>query len=110
MDYDAVLKIGRDLLLAIGEDPDRPGLQDTPRRFADWWREFMCYESGNLDTCFESITTDQMVTVSGMRVWSLCEHHLLPFWCNVSIGYIAGSQVLGLSKFARIAQQRCYRL
>lgn len=45
-----------------------------------------------------------------MRVWSLCEHHLLPFWCDVSIGYIARKRIVGLSKFARIAHDAAHRL
>jgi GTP cyclohydrolase I len=110
VNYNALLKAGRDLLLAIGEDPDREGLQETPRRFASAWREFMEYDPGAIDTCFESITTDQMVVVSGMRVWGMCEHHLLPFWCDVSIGYIAQNKVLGLSKFARIAHKYAHKL
>jgi GTP cyclohydrolase IA len=110
VNYNALLKIGHDLLLAIGEDPQREGLQETPRRFADQWREFVEYFPGTIDTCFESVTTDQMVVISGMRVWSLCEHHLMPFWCDISIGYIATSKVLGLSKFARIAHVYAHRL
>lgn len=110
VDYAALLRIGHDLLKAIGEDPTRAGLQETPRRFADWWREFIDYAPGTTDTCFESVTSDQLVTVSGMRVWSLCEHHLLPFWCDVSIGYITNEKVLGLSKFARIAHQFAHGL
>jgi GTP cyclohydrolase I len=102
-------QIGRKLLIAIGEDPDRPGLQDTPRRFARFWAEFINFAPGNTDVTFEAVETDQMVVVSGMRVWSLCEHHLLPFWCDVSIGYISGARVLGLSKFARIAHQFAHR-
>jgi GTP cyclohydrolase I len=98
------------LLVFIGENPDRPGLEDTPRRFANYWREFINYEPGTIDTAFEVVTTDQMITVSGIRVWSLCEHHLLPFWCDVAIGYIATDKVLGLSKFARIAHKHAHRL
>jgi len=56
-----------------------------------------------------SDAVDQMVVVTGMRVWSLCAHHLLPFWCDVSIGYIARGRVLGLSKFARVAHQFAHR-
>lgn len=63
-----------------------------------------------METVFESVQTDQMVTVSGMRVWSLCEHHLLPFWCDVSVGYLAKRHVLGLSKLARIAHHRAHAL
>lgn len=100
----------RELLLTIGEDPDRPGLQETPRRWADMWQEFIEYQPGNTETVFESVSTDQMVIVSGMRVWSLCEHHLIPFWCDVAIGYIASDRVLGLSKFGRIAHKHAHRL
>jgi len=102
--------IAHDLLIAIGEDPHREGLKETPRRFASLWKEFIDYDPGNTETCFESVTTDQMVVISGMRVWSLCEHHLLPFWCDVSIGYIACDKVLGLSKFARIAHKYAHTL
>ena len=110
VNYNALLRIGRELLQAIGEDPEREGLQETPRRFADLWREFIEYDPGVTDTCFESVTTDQMVIVSGIRVWSLCEHHTLPFWCDVSIGYIARDKVLGLSKFARVAHKYAHQL
>lgn len=109
-DAAAVERIGRDLLLALGEDPDREGLIETPRRFAGAWLELMQYEPGNMDTTFESVTSDQMVVVSGIRVWSVCEHHLLPFWCDYSIGYVPGRQVLGLSKFARIAHHHAHSL
>lgn len=109
-DVDELEMIGRELLLAIGEDIGREGLRDTPRRFAAWWGEFINYDPGRLDTAFETVTTDQLVAVTGMRVWSLCEHHLLPFWADVSVGYIATDRVLGLSKFARIAQKHAHRL
>jgi GTP cyclohydrolase I len=110
VDYNKILELGRELLIAIGEDPDREGLQETPRRWADWWREFIEYDAGKIDTTFEAVSADQMVCVSGMRVFSLCEHHLLPMWCDVSIGYITGDKVLGLSKFARIAHKFAHQL
>jgi len=65
---------------------------------------------GTTETTFASVSSDQLVCVSGIRVASLCEHHLLPFWCDVSIGYIPNGKVLGLSKFARIAHQFAHRL
>jgi GTP cyclohydrolase I len=110
VDYAKLIQIGSDILVAIGEDLDREGLKETPRRFADSWKEFIEYEPGNHETLFESVTADQMVLVSGMRVWSLCEHHLLPFWCDVSVAYIADKRILGLSKFGRIAQHFAHRL
>ena len=110
VDYPRLLALGRELLLAIGEDPDREGLRETPRRWADAWREFIEYDPGATETTFASVASDQIVCVSGIRVASLCEHHLLPFRCEVSIGYIPNAKVLGLSKFARIAQQFAHRL
>ena len=110
VDFNKLQSICTELLIAIGEDPDREGLRDTPRRFAKHWRDFIEYQPGNTNTSFEAISTDQIVTVSGIKVWSLCEHHLLPFWCEISIGYIAEDKVLGLSKFARIAHKYAHRL
>jgi GTP cyclohydrolase I len=110
VDYPKLLELGRELLVAIGEDPDREGLLDTPSRWADWWREFIEYDPGTTDTVFSTVSTDQMVCVSGLRVFSLCEHHLLPMWCDVAVGYIPTDRILGLSKFARIAQKFAHQL
>jgi GTP cyclohydrolase I len=110
VDYPKLLELGRELLIAIGEDPDREGLQDTPSRWASWWQEFIEYDAGTTDTVFSTVSTDQMVCVSGLRVFSLCEHHLLPMWCDVAIGYIPIDRILGLSKFARVAQKFAHQL
>lgn len=110
VDYPKLLELGRELLIAIGEDPDREGLRDTPSRWANWWREFIEYDAGTTDTVFSTVSTDQMVCVSGLRVFSLCEHHLLPMWCDVAIGYIPTDRILGLSKFARVAQKFAHQL
>ncbi|MFJ9036732.1 GTP cyclohydrolase I [Streptomyces sp. NPDC102406] len=107
---DPLAGLARRLLEEIGEDPDRDGLRDTPARFARWWREFIDYEPGSLGTLFESIGTSQLVVVSDIQVWSLCEHHLLPFNCSVTIAYRPTGQLLGLSKFARVAHQYAHRL
>lgn len=109
VDYDKLVQIGRDLLIAIGEDPERDGLKDTPHRYAKWWREFIDYDAGKIETSFQLENNDQMVAVTGMRVWSLCEHHLLPFSSTISIGYIPKDKVLGLSKFARIAHKYAHK-
>lgn len=97
-------------MVGLGEDPTREGLIDTPDRVAKAWQEFICYDPGRLYTTFEAVTTDQMVIVDKIKCWSFCEHHLLPFWCNVSIGYIAQENILGLSKFARIVNKHAHRL
>lgn len=110
VDIEALKRIARELLVAIGENPDREGIADTPRRWANWWKEFIEYDPGKVETVFESVQSDQMIVVSGIRVYSLCEHHLLPFYCDVVVGYISDDKILGLSKFARIAQKHAHRL
>jgi GTP cyclohydrolase I len=110
VDVKAIERATRMILTAIGEDPTREGLRGTPSRYARWWQEFIEHDSGNRVAVFEPITTDQMVVVSGMDVWSICEHHLLPFSSRVTVGYIAEDRVLGLSKFARIAHRHAHKL
>lgn len=110
VDHEHLQQLGTALLQALGEDPTREGLVDTPRRWADWWLEFMQYDPGRVETTFEAVHTDQMVAVTDIDVWSLCEHHLLPFSATVAIGYITSARVLGLSKFARLAHEVAHRL
>ena len=101
----------RDVLdLVVPGWRDDPSLIDTPGRVARWWAEFLNYDPGNTDTLFAAAQADQMVTVSGIDVWSLCEHHLLPFSSTITIGYIAADQVVGLSKMARIAHKHAHAL
>lgn len=107
---DPLEDLARRLLKEIGEDPDRDGLKDTPARYARWWREFINYEPGDVSTVFEATSTGQLVIVSGAQVWSLCEHHLLPFNCSLTIAYLSSEKLLGLSKFARIAHKNAHKL
>ncbi len=88
----------RSLLIAIGEDPEREGLLNTPKRVAGFWKEFIEYQQGNLDVTFEAISTDQMVVVKDIQGWSLCEHHLLPFSFTAHVGYITNKKVIGKMK------------
>ncbi|WP_197085184.1 GTP cyclohydrolase I [Saccharothrix sp. ST-888] len=97
-----VTSLVRQLLDAIGEDPDREGLVDTPSRVARWWAEFLDHDAGSVDTVFNHTTdADGLVLLRGIEAWSLCEHHLLPFRLNVSIAYVPHAKVLGLSKLVR---------
>lgn len=100
----------RELLITIGENPDSPRIADTPKRWAKWWVEFIEKDHGTIDTSFSMENYDQMVIVKNMKVWSMCEHHLLPFWGHITIGYLPAQKVLGLSKFARIAHKYANRL
>ena len=97
----------RELLLAIGEDPDREGLRDTPRRVARSYREMFAglWEdpADVLGTDF-GLEHDELVLVRDIEVRSMCEHHLLPFHGVAHVGYIPGEhgRVTGLSKLARL--------
>ncbi len=99
------------LLVELGEDPTRDGLTDTPGRVAAWWKAFLSPDGAAVDTCFtESQLSGQLVIVGGMSLWSLCEHHMLPMSLQVTAGYVPDGEVLGLSKFGRIAQHFAGRL
>ncbi len=106
-----IVKAVRTILHVLeGDEPLREGLKETPMRVARFYREFFDYSPGKMDTTFESVIVDQMVILKGIRVYSVCEHHLLPFWCDVSIGYLTDDYVVGVSKLARIAQKHAHRL
>ncbi|MFB8241660.1 GTP cyclohydrolase I [Kitasatospora purpeofusca] len=113
VDVARVAALYREVLTALGEDPDREGLLGTPERVARWWAEFLDHDPGRTDTVFEqelSADGEQLVVVRGISAWSLCEHHLLPMNLELTIGYLPCGQVLGLSKFARISQDHAHRL
>lgn len=97
----------RELLLAIGEDPDREGLRDTPRRvarsFAETFRGMRERPEDVLTTTFD-IGHDELVLVRDIEVYSMCEHHLVPFHGVAHVGYIPNveGRITGLSKIARL--------
>jgi GTP cyclohydrolase I len=102
----------RELLAAIGENPDRPGLLDTPWRVGKWWAEFIDWDGGNMVTSFPHAgVAEDLVMVSGLGTWTLCEHHLLPVRLDAALGYLPKrGEILGLSKFARILHHQAHRL
>ncbi len=97
----------RELLFAVGEDPDREGLRDTPARVARAYGEIfggLALEPRDVLTTTFELEHDEMVLVRDIEVYSTCEHHLLPFHGVAHVGYIPGShgRVTGLSKLARL--------
>ncbi|MDC7242252.1 MAG: GTP cyclohydrolase I FolE [Spirochaetales bacterium] len=114
MNNERVSALIRELLVEIGEDPDREGLLKTPDRVAEAYRFLTSGYSQDLKTVinnavFES-EANNMIICKDIEVYSLCEHHMLPFYGTCHIGYIAKNKVLGVSKLARIVDYYSRRL
>jgi GTP cyclohydrolase I len=103
-------RLGEELLLCLGYNPASPELRETPARWASWWSDFLRADSARMDTTFEVETGDQVVILRGVPLWSVCEHHLLPFQVEATVAYIPKGRVVGLSKLVRVAQRRARRL
>jgi len=104
----------RQILLDIGEDPDRQGLEKTPYRVAKMYRELTRgYQQDPHKIINEAefdVPYDEMVVVTNIDFYSLCEHHMLPFFGVVHVGYIPRGRVVGLSKIPRIVDMFAHRL
>ena len=104
----------RELLRAIGEDPDRNGLLRTPDRVEKAFRFFTSgYRSSVADIVGTGVfeqETDEMVIVKDIEMYSLCEHHLVPFFGKAHVAYLPDGRLLGLSKIARIVDLYARRL
>lgn len=102
------------LLHAIGEDPSREGLRDTPGRVARAWQELTAGMRSDpaqaLSRTFTLEGAGDLIVQSGLSFYSCCEHHLVPFHGTVSIGYIPGERLVGLSKLARVVEGYARRL
>jgi GTP cyclohydrolase I len=114
MDMQKIRGLIRELLVEIGEDPEREGLRDTPKRVA----ESMAFLTSGYrvdpksvinNAIFES-HANNMIIIRDIEIYSLCEHHMLPFFGRCHIGYIAQEKVLGVSKLARIVDCFARRL
>lgn len=110
MDLEKIEKAVKDILEAIGEDPAREGLKETPGRVARMYQEIFAGKNEDLDIIFapEKFFHDNgkgMVVEKDITFYSMCEHHLLPFFGKVHIGYIPGDKgVVGISKLARCVE------
>jgi len=114
MNQDKVRTLIRELLIEIGEDPDREGLERTPERVAKTY-EFLTkgYSIDIPQITAKSVftqDTNNMIVLRDVEVYSLCEHHMLPFFGRCHIGYISRDKVLGVSKLARLVEAYARRL
>ena len=105
IDKVALENLTRQILIALGEDPEREGLKETPRRVASMLEEFFTRDSEkSLVKIFEEdYESHEAIEIKGINFCSLCEHHLLPFRGTVDVKYVpSGKAIIGLSKLARI--------
>jgi len=118
IDTEAIQEAVKTILVALGDDPDREGLKDTPKRVAKMYAEVfegMCYTNDEIadmfNKCFEEGATGDLVTIADIPIFSYCEHHLaLMYNMKVHVGYLPKGKVIGLSKVARIADMVGKRL
>src|SRR6187549_1722927 len=104
----------RQLLIELGEDPDREGLKDTPKRVAKAMSFLTHGYRDDLDTVINKALftqdTSSMVVVKDIEVFSMCEHHMLPFFGKAHIAYIPNGHIVGLSKLPRVVDSFARRL
>ena len=118
IDKDRIKAAVREMIIALNDNPDRPGLVETPDRVARMFEEVyegMCYSNeeiaGMFNKTFEEVVTDDMVIISDIPVFSHCEHHMaLMYDMKVNVAYIPNGRVIGLSKVGRIADMVAKRL
>lgn len=114
MDKEKIQKAVRMILEAIGEDPSRPGIQDTPKRVAAMWEELVSGMAVNPQKVIRSLDSenhDEIVLIRDIPFQSMCEHHLLPFIGKAHVAYIPdGNRVTGISKLARVVEVFARRL
>ena len=111
---DRIAELVRKLLIELGEDPKREGLVDTPKRVAAAYTYltsgYQADVGALINEAIFSQETTSMVVVKDIDVYSLCEHHLLPFYGRCHIGYIPRGKVFGISKLARLVDMYARRL
>ena len=114
LDIEAAKKIIFDLLKAIGEDPNREGLKNTPDRVARMYIELLSGYAEEpariINNALFHVNYDEMVLVRDIEFYSLCEHHMLPFLGRAHVAYIPAGTVIGLSKIPRIVDMYARRL
>src|SRR5512138_3349631 len=114
IDYEAVRRSIFEIIKAVGEDPDREGLQNTPDRVSRMYAELLSGYSADprkiINGALFNINYDEMVLVRDIEFYSLCEHHMLPFLGRAHVAYLPKGKVIGLSKIPRIVDMYARRL
>jgi GTP cyclohydrolase I len=114
MDFDKIQRATTKILEGIGENPEREGLLKTPSRVAKAYGEILAGYRMNpeelVNNALFTVSYDEMVIIKGIEYYSMCEHHMLPFYGVVHVAYIPSDKVIGLSKIPRIVEMFSRRL
>jgi len=110
MDEERVKKLIRELIIEIGEDPTREGLQDTPKRIAKMYKEIFGGYDSDSELSVQFSENSDVVLAKDIQFYSMCEHHMLPFFGKIHIAYAPDGRVFGISKLVRLVEKYSKRL
>lgn len=110
MDKDRVKRLVRELIAEIGEDPYREGLIDTPNRIADMYEEIFKGYDAESELSVKFSEDSDVVIAKDIQFYSMCEHHMLPFFGKIAIAYSPNGKVFGISKLVRLVEKYATRL
>lgn len=110
MDKDRVKRLVRELIAEIGEDPYREGLIDTPVRIADMYEEIFKGYDTESELSIKFSEDSDVVIAKDIQFYSMCEHHMLPFFGKIAIAYSPNGKVFGISKLVRLVEKYATRL
>ncbi len=110
MDQERVKKLVRELIIEIGEDPTREGLRETPERIANMYTEIFGGYDSDSELLVQFSEDSDVVIVRDIQFYSMCEHHMLPFFGKINIAYSPNGKVFGISKLVRLVEKYSKRL
>ena len=110
MDNERVKKLIRELIIEIGEDPTREGLCNTPERIASAYKEIFSGYDSNSELSVQFSEDSEAVVIRDIQFYSMCEHHMLPFFGKIQLAYSPNGRVFGISKLVRLVEKYSRRL
>lgn len=110
MDQERVKKLVRELIIELGEDPTREGLRETPERIANMYKEIFGGYDSDSELSVQFSEDSDVVIARDIQFYSMCEHHMLPFYGKVHIAYSPNGRVFGISKLVRLVEKYSKRL
>lgn len=110
MDKERVKKLIRELIIEVGEDPTREGLRETPERIANMYKEIFSGYDSDSELSVQFSEDSDVVIARDIQFYSMCEHHMLPFYGKIHIAYSPNGRVFGISKLVRLVEKYAKRL